>query len=108
MSVSCGSSPDGRSRAVADGVVAQVTEHLAQPFPLLVAASLLGVAAATVPGGVSEICITSKVLQFGVPLVTVCHVLRVVVLTVCAQWRFGVFRRLVTGQCWGRVRRPAR
>jgi len=57
-----GSSPDGRSRAVADGVVAQVTEHLAQPFPLLVAASLLGV----------------------------------VVLTVCARWRFGVFRRLVT------------
>ncbi|WP_454438878.1 hypothetical protein [Thauera mechernichensis] len=35
---------------------------VAQPFPLLVAASLLGV----------------------------------VVLTVCARWRFGVFRRLVT------------
>lgn len=50
---------------------------------------------ATAPGGVSEMCITAKVLQLGVPLVTVCHVLRVVVLTVGAQWSFGLFRRVV-------------
>ncbi|CAM5302456.1 MAG TPA: AbrB family transcriptional regulator [Thauera sp.] len=50
---------------------------------------------ATAPGGVSEMCITAKVLQLGVPLVTVCHVLRVVVLTVGAQWSFGAFRRMV-------------
>ena len=50
---------------------------------------------ATAPGGVSEMCITAKVLQLGVPLVTVCHVLRVVVLTVGAQWSFGLFRRVI-------------
>ncbi len=50
---------------------------------------------ATAPGGVSEMCITAKVLQLGVPLVTVCHVLRVAVLTVGAQWSFGLFRRVV-------------
>ena len=63
------------------GLVAEV------PLPTL--------ALATAPGGVSEMCITAKVLQLGVPLVTVCHVLRVVVLTVGAQWSFGVFRRLL-------------
>ena len=67
--------------AVLLGLVAEV------PLPTL--------ALATAPGGVSEMCITAKVLQLGVPLVTVCHVLRVVVLTVGAQWSFGLFRRLV-------------
>lgn len=52
-------------------------------------------ALATAPGGVSEMCITAKVLQLGVPLVTVCHVLRVAVLTVGAQWSFGLFKRFV-------------
>lgn len=50
---------------------------------------------ATAPGGVSEMCITAKVLQLGVPLVTACHVLRVVVITVGAQPAFGFFRRWV-------------
>ena len=60
----------------------------------LTAVPLPTLALATAPGGVSEMCITAKVLQLGVPLVTVCHVLRVVVLTLAAQWSFGLFRRL--------------
>ncbi|MFV5213953.1 AbrB family transcriptional regulator [Azonexus caeni] len=48
---------------------------------------------ATAPGGVAEMCITAKVLQLGVPLVTAAHVLRVVVLTLGAQFAFGLFRR---------------
>jgi membrane AbrB-like protein len=48
-------------------------------------ASLAGVAAgtmvlATAPGGIAEMCITAKVLQLGVPLVTAAHVARVVIL----------------------------
>lgn len=35
---------------------------------------------ATAPGGIAEMCITAKVLQLGVPLVTAAHVTRVVVL----------------------------
>jgi hypothetical protein len=35
---------------------------------------------ATAPGGIAEMCITAKVLQFGVPLVTAAHVARVVIL----------------------------
>ncbi|MEO8752949.1 MAG: AbrB family transcriptional regulator [Casimicrobiaceae bacterium] len=34
----------------------------------------------TAPGGMAEMCITAKVLQLGVPLVTACHVTRLVVL----------------------------
>jgi len=34
------------------------------------------------PGGIAEMCITAKVLQLGVPLVTAAHVLRVLVLIV--------------------------
>ena len=39
---------------------------------------------AAAPGGVAEMCITAKVLQLGVPLVTICHALRVIVLTMTA------------------------
>ena len=34
----------------------------------------------TAPGGLAEMCITAKVMQFGVPLVTALHVTRLVVL----------------------------
>ncbi|HRP24754.1 MAG TPA: AbrB family transcriptional regulator [Thauera sp.] len=68
---------------------------LAALLGLVSAVPLPTLSLATAPGGVSEMCITAKVLQLGVPLVTVCHVLRVVVLTLGAQWSFGVFRRLV-------------
>ena len=42
------------------------------PLPTLVLA--------TAPGGIAEMCITAKVLQLGVPLVTAAHVTRVLVL----------------------------
>jgi len=35
---------------------------------------------AIAPGGIAEMCITAKVLQLGVPLVTAAHVTRVLVL----------------------------
>ncbi len=35
---------------------------------------------AIAPGGIAEMCITAKVLQLGVPLVTAAHVTRVFVL----------------------------
>lgn len=46
---------------------------------------------ATAPGGIAEMCITAKVLQLGVPLVTAAHVTRVIVLVSCtgAIFRFG-------------------
>lgn len=50
-------------------------------------------ALAAAPGGVAEMCITAKVLQLGVPLVTVCHVLRVVVLTLGAPLAYRLFVR---------------
>jgi hypothetical protein len=37
---------------------------------------------ATAPGGLAEMCITAKVLQLGVPLVTAAHVTRVFLLLV--------------------------
>jgi len=45
---------------------------------------------ATAPGGIAEMCITAKVLQLGVPLVTAAHVTRVVVLmtTTAPIYRF--------------------
>jgi membrane AbrB-like protein len=43
----------------------------------LPAASLM---LANAPGGIAEMCITAKVLQLGVPLVTAAHVTRVLVL----------------------------
>ena len=49
---------------------------------------------AAAPGGVAEMCITAKVLQLGVPLVTVCHVLRVIVLTVGAPGLYRLFMRM--------------
>jgi membrane AbrB-like protein len=52
-------------------------------------------ALATAPGGVAEMCITAKVLQLGVPLVTACHVLRLAVLTLGAAPAFALFRRVV-------------
>ncbi|MCK9261524.1 MAG: AbrB family transcriptional regulator [Azoarcus sp.] len=43
------------------------------------------------PGGVAEMCITAKVLHLGVPMVTVCHALRVMVLTLGAPSLYKVF-----------------
>ena len=49
---------------------------LAWAFHLNPATLILGAA----PGGIAEMCITAKVLQLGVPLVTAFHVTRLVVL----------------------------
>jgi membrane AbrB-like protein len=43
---------------------------------------------AAAPGGVAEMCITAKVLHLGVALVTVCHTIRVIALTVGAPMLF--------------------
>jgi len=45
---------------------------------------------ATAPGGMAEMCVTAKVLQLGVPLVTAAHVTRVIILvtTTAPMFRF--------------------
>jgi membrane AbrB-like protein len=45
------------------------------------------------PGGIAEMCITAKVLQLGVPLVTAFHVTRVVVLLLFTAPLFAVVQR---------------
>ncbi len=45
------------------------------------------------PGGIAEMCITAKVLQLGVPLVTAFHVTRVVVLLLATPAVFARARR---------------
>lgn len=49
---------------------------------------------ATAPGGLAEMCITAKVLQLGVPLVTAAHVTRVVVLITTTGPTFRLARAL--------------
>ncbi len=49
---------------------------------------------ATAPGGIAEMCITAKVLQLGVPLVTAAHVTRVIVLVTTTGTLFR-FARMV-------------
>lgn len=64
------------SVAIAMLVAAAFAAFLAWASGLPVATLVL----ATAPGGIAEMCITAKVLQLGVPLVTAAHVTRVVVL----------------------------
>ena len=45
------------------------------------------------PGGIAEMCITAKVLQLGVPLVTAFHVTRLVVLLLATPAVFVHARR---------------
>jgi membrane AbrB-like protein len=49
---------------------------------------------ATAPGGIAEMCITAKVVQLGVPLVTAAHVARVVMLVTMTAPVFRLGRRL--------------
>jgi hypothetical protein len=49
---------------------------------------------ATAPGGLAEMCITAKVLQLGVPLVTAAHVTRVLVLITTSGPTFCLARAL--------------
>jgi uncharacterized membrane protein AbrB (regulator of aidB expression) len=46
----------------------------------------------TAPGGIAEMCITAKALQLGVPLVTACHVARLVALLLVTAPLFGTLR----------------
>jgi membrane AbrB-like protein len=48
---------------------------------------------ATAPGGIAEMCITAKVLQLGVPIVTAFHVTRVIVLVTASGPLFGLLDR---------------
>lgn len=56
---------------------------------------LASVVLATAPGGIAEMCITAKVLQLGVPLVTAAHVTRVVLLLSTTAFTFRLVRHLV-------------
>lgn len=67
------------------GLALLLQQAFAAPLPTL--------SLATAPGGVAEMCITAKVLQLGVPLVTACHVVRVAVLTLGAQPLFRLLER---------------
>jgi len=49
---------------------------------------------ATAPGGIAEMCITAKVLQLGVPLVTAAHVTRVIILITTTGPLFRLLRRV--------------
>jgi uncharacterized protein len=56
------------------------------PVPTMVLASA--------PGGMAEMCVTAKVLQLGVPLVTAAHVTRVMILVTTTAPTFRLARRL--------------
>jgi len=81
------------------GVLASVAAVIvvAALFAFLMAA-LSGLPAPTLvlamaPGGIAEMCVTAKVLQLGVPLVTAAQVARVLVLLVSAGPGFHMLRR---------------
>jgi uncharacterized membrane protein AbrB (regulator of aidB expression) len=48
---------------------------------------------ATAPGGIAEMCITAKVLQLGVPMVTAAHVTRVIMLVTTTEPTFRLVRQ---------------
>lgn len=64
--------------AFSTAVAFAISKATGVPFPTLVLA--------VAPGGIAEMCITAKVLQLGVPLVTAAHVVRVVVLVSATGW----------------------
>lgn len=76
------------SVAVAMAVAAGFAVMLAWGSGLPAASLIL----ATAPGGIAEMCITAKVLQLGVPLVTAAHVTRVLVLITTTGPTFRIAR----------------
>lgn len=72
--------------AFSTAVAFAISKATGVPFPTLVLA--------VAPGGIAEMCITAKVLQLGVPLVTAAHVVRVVVLVSATGWVYQVALRL--------------
>ncbi len=87
---------------VALGTVAMIVASAALAWGLAYGVGLhpATVMLGTAPGGIAEMCITAKVLQLGVPVVTAFHVTRyVVVLTLTGPlFRWEIARRRPMGQ----------
>lgn len=86
-------------RYVSAVVVAVLLAMLAAAGFAWMVALLSGLPVATLilamaPGGIAEMCITAKVLELGVPLVTAAHVVRVAVLIVSTGPAFRAVRAL--------------
>lgn len=77
------------STVVAIGLSAIFGAGIAQASGLAMPTMIL----ATAPGGIAEMCITAKVLQLGVPMVTAAHVTRVIMLVTTTAPIFRVVRR---------------
>lgn len=80
------------SIVLAIGMAAGLGTALAWSYGLPVPSVVL----ATAPGGIAEMCITAKVLQLGVPLVTAAHVTRVIVLVTGTGTLFKLVRAAAT------------
>ncbi len=78
------------STIAAIGLSAIFGAGIAQASGLAVPAMIL----ATAPGGIAEMCITAKVLQLGVPMVTAAHVTRVIMLVTTTAPTFRLVRRV--------------
>jgi len=77
------SAPRYVSAVLVSVVVAMlVSAGLGWAIGTLAGVSVASMILAMAPGGIAEMCITAKVLQLGVPLVTAAHVMRVLVLIV--------------------------
>lgn len=71
-----------------------ISAGLAWGIAVLAGLSVPSLILAMAPGGIAEMCITAKVLQLGVPLVTAAHVMRVLVLIVTTGPAFQIARAL--------------
>jgi len=80
----------GVTTVAAIGLAAAFGAALAQLSGVAVPTMIL----ATAPGGIAEMCITAKVLQLGVPMVTAAHVTRVIVLVTTTAPTFRLVRRI--------------
>ncbi len=88
----------GASGAVFSVLRAPLPWLIALPWligPLLaMAVPISTMVLATAPGGMAEMCVTAKVLQLGVPLVTAAHVARVIILVTTTAPTFRMAKRL--------------
>jgi len=75
-------------------VAIAVAAALAAAIALAVGFPVATLVLAMAPGGIAEMCITAKVLQLGVPLVTAAHVTRVIVLILTTGPGFRAARAL--------------
>jgi len=64
---------------VSVGAAIAISAGVAVAVAAVVGLSAASMVLAMAPGGIAEMCITAKVLQLGVPLVTATHVTRVFV-----------------------------